>query len=190
MSETFFTSDLHLNHQKAIEFDKRDFSSVEEMNEYIIEEYNKVVGDNDTCYILGDVILGRAGGTTADLGYRLNGHKHLIIGNHDTEAKLELYRLGGIFESILWSDMLKVGKKHYYLSHYPVYLQNHTNNPVWCLHGHTHQLTPFSNIVQNFHVGFDTWRHPISIEEIALTIKNQNVPTEEDMGGVGFWNIS
>ena len=87
----FFTSDLHFNHRRIIEYTQRPFGSVEEMNEALIERFNETVGPTDTVYILGDLVLGK------DLrcAERLNGRKILLMGNHD-RVQPEAYEAIGI----------------------------------------------------------------------------------------------
>lgn len=55
---TFFTSDTHFGHANIIRFCKRPFENVEEMNEALIENWNKVVSDDDTVFHLGDFAFG------------------------------------------------------------------------------------------------------------------------------------
>ena len=55
---TFFTSDHHFGHAKIIEYCKRPFSSVEEMNQVMIDRWNEVVGPDDHVYHLGDFAFG------------------------------------------------------------------------------------------------------------------------------------
>ena len=44
----YYISDLHFYHHNLLDkMDNRGFSSVEEMNEYIIEQWNKKVRKND-----------------------------------------------------------------------------------------------------------------------------------------------
>lgn len=165
----FVTSDLHLNHPKAVSW-RPEFSSVEEMNEVIIERYNAVVSPNDEVFLLGDIVMGSAA-EAAGLVARLNGIKHLIRGNHDTDAKIKSYIENNSFESILWASTVKWSKsRNFYLSHYPVLVENHTENPTWVLHGHTHAEGPFTAAPQNVHIGIETFPQPISLEEVSTLI--------------------
>ena len=52
--KNFFTSDYHLSHTNVIKYDNRPFSSIEEMNEFIIDRQNTLVDDKDNFYFLGD----------------------------------------------------------------------------------------------------------------------------------------
>lgn len=77
----FYTSDLHLGHERIIELCYRPYSSVEEMNDALVYNWNQVVTPTDTVFVLGDVAIGRTGlGQVA----RLNGTKILVAGNHDS----------------------------------------------------------------------------------------------------------
>ena len=83
MSRVFLISDTHFFHQKVLEFEKeaRPFSSVEEMNETIVDRWNKTVTKRDTVWHLGDVCFGHV--SNLSILKRLNGTKNLILGNHD-----------------------------------------------------------------------------------------------------------
>ena len=47
----FFTSDLHLGHENCIRLCNRPFSSIEEMDETLIENWNHKVTGKDTCLL-------------------------------------------------------------------------------------------------------------------------------------------
>lgn len=53
----YFTSDLHLGHKNIIRLCNRPFSSIEEMDAVLIENWNRKVHQNDTVYILGDLMF-------------------------------------------------------------------------------------------------------------------------------------
>ena len=52
--KNYYIADTHFGHERVIEFDKRPFSSLEEMEEEMIRRWNAVVERGDTVYILGD----------------------------------------------------------------------------------------------------------------------------------------
>lgn len=54
----YLSSDTHFGHVKDFLWRPRGFSSVEEMNEGIIERWNLIVEPDDDVYLLGDVIMG------------------------------------------------------------------------------------------------------------------------------------
>lgn len=82
MGDTFLISDTHFGHSNIIQFEAaaRPFATIEEMNEALIANWNKVVGHNDTVWHLGDVLFGQKNFYLLD---RLNGRKNLVLGNHD-----------------------------------------------------------------------------------------------------------
>ena len=82
MSNVFVISDTHFFHKNILEFEKeaRPFSSVEEMNETLVDNWNRVVGHKDVVWHLGDVLFGKDNFYILD---RLNGRKNLVLGNHD-----------------------------------------------------------------------------------------------------------
>lgn len=79
---TFFTSDTHFGHARIIELSNRPFRDVQHMNEMLIKNWNSVVGPEDHVYHLGDVALGTFDESMRCVA-RLNGIKHLVMGNHD-----------------------------------------------------------------------------------------------------------
>ena len=50
---TFFTSDTHFNHANIIKFCNRPFKDVEQMNETLIANWNRVVEMDDTVFHAG-----------------------------------------------------------------------------------------------------------------------------------------
>ena len=105
----YFTSDLHLGHVRALEImPHRPWATVDEMDAGLISNYNDVVGDNDTCIFLGDVIMGRKSENVPKYLNHLRGTKILICGNHDflpselkpekLQAMEDLYLATGISE--------------------------------------------------------------------------------------------
>lgn len=97
----FVISDTHFQHENImkLEFAMRSFSSVEEMDEHMVEKWNSVVSPGDKVYHLGDVMFGSKE-TFPKLWARLNGRKRLVVGNHDNVKWLAQ---GAFFDEImLW----------------------------------------------------------------------------------------
>lgn len=82
MSKKFYISDWHYGHENCIAFDNRPFKTLDEMNESLVERWNKVVSSGDIVYVLGDMFWCKAE-TAIPVLDRLNGQKFLIQGNHD-----------------------------------------------------------------------------------------------------------
>lgn len=164
----WFTSDTHYWHKNVIKYCNRPFSSVEEMNETLISNYNNVVSQEDTVYFLGDVIFG---GTTKARAIieRLNGEKHLIIGNHDVVNRAEKWlKLG--FKTAVHS--MKLG--NFNLSHFPYagfeaderhFEHRLKDEGDWLFHGHVHQHWKQKDRMIN--VGVDIWDfYPVSLPDL------------------------
>lgn len=77
----FFTSDHHFWHTNVIKYCGRPFTSIEQMNETLIKNWNDVVGPDDEVYCLGDFSM--AFRPVEAYTHRLNGKKFLVPGNHD-----------------------------------------------------------------------------------------------------------
>lgn len=135
----YFIADTHFHHANTIRFDNRPFSSIEEMNEKMIEWWNNTVGPRDRTYILGDFCwLKPEDPEYLKLTRRLNGKKVLIKGNHDNVEKFSS-ELKNCFEDICQRKEIKLNKKHIILDHYPQMIYRHdVNESVWHFHGHTH----------------------------------------------------
>lgn len=117
----FFTSDTHFGHKNVIQYSGRPFQDVDEMNEEIVKRWNEVVKPEDVVYHLGDVCLGVKG--IGKIEYckqivpRLNGHKRLILGNHDCLTNMYRYVDAG-FEKVY--DKPIMFDNFFILSHEPL----------------------------------------------------------------------
>lgn len=78
----YYIADLHLGHANIIKLCYRPFTSVEEMNQTLIDNWNSVVTDKDEVFILGDFCF-RSQKNPVSFLKQLNGTKYLIKGNHD-----------------------------------------------------------------------------------------------------------
>ena len=76
----YFTSDLHIGHDKDFIWKARGFNSIEEHNTQILLNWNSVVTYEDTVYILGDLCMGGNEKEWNRIYKNLNGDKIFIIG--------------------------------------------------------------------------------------------------------------
>lgn len=139
-NNVFFTSDLHFGHRNILEFCKRPFNSVEEMDEALIENWNSVVKPNDFVFDLGDFAFA-PNHRWYELLARLNGKHVLILGNHDI-IRWPGDNVMGLFHRVEQQMILKIEDRWVYLNHYPFLCYGGTYRTpgaaVWQLHGHVH----------------------------------------------------
>lgn len=127
----FHISDTHFNHENIIKYCNRPFKSVEEMNEYIIEQWNRVVGVNDVVYHHGDFALGISTHDCIDILKRLNGQKVLICGNLDVRSDT-WYKNCGFNRVVRKQETIK---DKYLLTHVPRDIGNIPRGVI-NIHGH------------------------------------------------------
>ena len=167
MQNIFWTSDTHFGHSTILEYCSRPFSSVEEMDEALIENWNKTIKPNDIVYHLGDVSW-YGSNKTHYIFKRLNGKKRLIIGNHDHKKNLSPH-----FEYIVDYELLKVAGIQIAMMHYPILSWYGQYHGVLHLHGHTHNTIDNSGTTR-FDVGVDSWgMSPVSLEQIIETLPSR-----------------
>ena len=156
----YYISDLHFYHANMnTQMDQRGFASFEEMNEYMIEQWNQKVRKNDEVVILGDFSIAK-GEKTNELLQRLKGKKYLIVGNHDRFLNDKTFDRN-LFKWIEPYMELNDNKRKVILSHYPVfcyngqYRLNDQGEPkVYMLYGHVHNtydellINHFQNITR------------------------------------------
>ena len=137
VSKNFYIADTHFGHQNCIKFDERPFKSVDEMDSEIIKRWNEVVTEEDHVYILGDFMF-KSKYDISSYTKQLNGHLHLIWGNHD--RKNEHYQ--SCFETTdecrIIEDTVYGQKRQVILSHYWIPFAPYQRYGAFMLHGHTH----------------------------------------------------
>ena len=192
----FFTADTHFCHANIIRYCNRPFDSIEEMNETLTANWNRVVGPDDTVYHLGDFGMGTALGpngepqTLADIAYRLNGQIHLIVGNHDL-SPLNDSNYRSRFASLQYQVILEIGRQTIILNHYPMLCYDGAYNKkglIWQFFGHVHSgpLNPIPDppaydlprlahlFDTQYDVGVDNNGFaPVSLETIRLKMANR-----------------
>lgn len=173
----YFTADLHFNHDKEFIWKARGYSSVEEMNEDLINKICTTLNEGDELWVLGDLVMGDINNAAAVLS-RIPYSVHFLVGNHDTLRRVNLY------DSLGWINHERAiqvtdGNWDFYLSHYPTVTMNYDDvkkhHPLINLHGHTHYQNKFYNDnPYMYNVGVDSQNgYPVSIDKIKADIKEK-----------------
>jgi calcineurin-like phosphoesterase family protein len=149
MRDIWLISDTHFGHENILKFTDSNtgklvrgdlFNSVDQMDEYMIDQWNRYVKPGDIVYHLGDVFFGDKDKFLKNFK-KLHGAKRLIVGNHDDIkwiAKHELFQ-----KIMMWRMFPEHGLL---LTHVPVHdtimyegrFRNFPGTPL-NVHGHIHQ---------------------------------------------------
>ena len=174
----WFISDTHFNHDREFIWGPRGFKNCKDSNNTIIKNWNTFINPSDDIYVLGDFFLGTDIDYIKETINKLNGKIHLIIGNHDTPAKINVYKeLDKIIE-IVWTTQIEYKGRSFYLSHYPTLTADLNSNPDTCvfnLFGHTHSKDKFyEDRPYMYNVAVDAHNNsPVSIDNIYKDIMNK-----------------
>lgn len=123
----------------------------------MIDNWNKVVNDNDHVYHLGDVYFGKE---VSNFFSRLKGKKRLILGNHDNGKDQKLQNM---FQKIsMWRMFPEFGV---ILSHVPLHSSSLPEKAPINIHGHIHNRLSPDKQYRNVSVEMINYT-PIALEEI------------------------
>ena len=174
--EIWFCSDLHLGHSNMYKFTNYDgtkcrpWDNYEEAEEYMLQEFNKVLKPNDTLYILGDVAS-----KTDRASYFFNSlvpcRRILLMGNHDNKIGFKF--LSKYFNEIRGAYNLE----NYIMTHIPV-SSGSKGRFKRNLHGHTH-----SNLITIDNNGKipDPWYRNVCVERTGFKLINfSEIKTETE----------
>ena len=133
----YFIADTHFGHKNIIELCSRPYNSTEEMNNDIINRWNRKVRGNDSVYIIGDMFFRCE--NPEEILSQLNGEKHLLVGNHDGSwmTKVNTDRYFKSVNTLLETSIGNVGAS---LCHYPLVTWKHQKK-TYMIHGHIHNET-------------------------------------------------
>lgn len=135
MSNIYLISDTHFGHQGICNFLRNDgktklrpWDNYRDMDEALIENWNKIVKPFDKVYHFGDFALKKA--TNLNVAAKLNGTKFLILGNHD-DFNIKSYV--NFFDNIMGTKKFDC----FTFSHYPVHYK--CISGIGNMHGHIHE---------------------------------------------------
>jgi calcineurin-like phosphoesterase family protein len=149
--QLYFTSDTHYMHTNICRGTTRwsnadgftrDFDTLDQMNDRIVNGINSAVGQDDILFHLGDWSFGGFE-MIEQFRNRINCRNiHIILGNHDHHIERDREDIRRLFTSVNQYLELEVKGKdweqNYVLMHYPIISWNKMNDGVIHLHGHVH----------------------------------------------------
>lgn len=139
MSKVFAISDHHFGHKDILDFEglNRNFgklASVDQHDDWLVEQHNAVCTKSDVIYFLGDVCVDM---DRLDTHVKhMVGRKHLILGNHDRYDDVSMAQYKQVFETVK-----PIGRwKGWIMTHIPIHPQEIKVSRSWVrnLHGHLH----------------------------------------------------
>jgi len=131
VSKVYVIGDFHFGHKNILKY-RPQFKTIDEHDNYIIDNFNKVVKKRDTVYFMGDIFFTNEG---FELMKRFNycHKKVLVLGNHCFQhfkgSRNEAYEY---FDEIISS----VKKKGCWLTHIPI--NEEELRGAYNIHAHTH----------------------------------------------------
>ena len=155
-SRVWLTSDLHFDHKNILDLEpqrKLIWNTVPEMNQGLIDNWNKIVNKDDFVIVLGDFCFDKS-----KIEYYcnvLNGKKILVFGNHD-HGDFRLYDGSNKFAMTRAMISRIINDKRCLFTHIPVYPTELSDN---CgrydnnFHGHIHSKK--INNIRYVNVGVD-----------------------------------
>lgn len=193
----FFTSDTHYGHTNICRATTRwtdadnvtrDFESLEQMNDCIVNYINTTVGENDILFHLGDFSFGGFE-NIKEFRNKINCKNiHLVLGNHDHHIERNKENIQNLFSSVnnyVRLDVRRpsttkkgeIEKYNFVLMHYPIASWDGMNDGVMHLHGHIH-LPKHQRIGngRSLDVGVDgNGMKPLVLGEVRGLLKDQPI---------------
>jgi calcineurin-like phosphoesterase family protein len=189
MKNIWFTSDTHYSHSNIAGPSVsrwgggyRNFNSVWEMNQALIDGINKYVKEDDILYHLGDWSFGGAQNIKIFRDSIACKNIHLILGNHDqhiVDKEIEGFNPIELFSSVQDVKHLQIGKMKMFLSHYSHRIWNGSHKGVIHLYGHSHGSIP--DFGRSMDVGVDVaYRmfgeyRPFNIGDITRIMEKRDI---------------
>ncbi len=165
----YLIADTHFGDEAILRYENRPFQSVKEMDETLIRNWNSTVSPKDAVFVLGDFSAYDLKKTAA-ICQQLNGHKYLIMGNHDTASEHDYLACG--FETV--SRYPIIYEQFWMLSHEPLYINR--NMPYANIFGHIHANPMYrTDSPQSFCVCVERIGYtPIGFDAVKKRVMDEN----------------
>lgn len=158
---TWFTADTHFGYRGILAMERRPWDDIARHDEDLIHAWNSRVRPDHDVFHLGDFAMNSSAERCQSVFARLNGRKHLVVGNHDGARHLALGWASDPADlRTIFVDGVRIVLCHYGLR---------TWNGMWRgaihLYGHSHGKLPGTS--RSLDVGVDEWAYrPVSLAEI------------------------
>ena len=147
------------------------------MNEAIVERWNARVRKKEEIFFLGDFGFGKEVATTFQ---RLNGRKHLIVGNHDLKQGKAVLNAG--WDSVEQIKVFKDNGRRVVLCHYPIESWPSAHKGALHFHGHSHGSLK-RRIPGRLDVGFEPYSNgPVALENAIKDAQEMGPNVPQDGG--------
>lgn len=167
--KSFVISDTHFLHKNIIKYANRPFTSINEMDIQLINNWNSIVSNEDIIYHLGDFGIDNKT-RLEEIFNSLNGKKILIEGNHDRRSKVckfnwkEIHKL----HTISYKNQLFI------LCHYPLMSWDRQHYGSIHLYGHIHNHDPLIKLKNAYNVSVEQINYkPISLDKFIGDKENE-----------------
>lgn len=167
-SDTFFTSDTHFSQERTLEFSRRPFENVFEMDMEMISNWNKIITMNDIVYHAGDFgDISTMKNILSDLNYK---KLILVMGNYDRKVEKEINEIVSTLKNrhidVVTKATFDHKNKKYHIIHEPDEGKTHPRYPdSIVLYGHIHGRSFAKK--NGFDLATDYHRYtPISMEQV------------------------
>lgn len=137
---TWLISDPHFDHTNIIKYCNRPFQTVEEMNQLILQNWNRNVKDEDLVIFVGDMAFGRGSRKPRWWIEQLKGHMIYLKGSHDHGIRPTSEGLDSTL-FVANSVILRTDSCSYFLVHDPFNIPHWWKG--WSVHGHVHNNRPY-----------------------------------------------
>lgn len=160
MPDIWFSGDWHHGHKGIVRGESdwddksacRNFDTLKEHNETLIENINKCAKRDDILYCVGDVALGGRD-SIYELMSKLNCRTiHLCLGNHDHHIRKNAViktsvdgtevKAHSLFASVQDRISKKISSERFVLDHYSLRTWENGHNGSIMLYGHSHGSLP------------------------------------------------
>lgn len=130
----YVAADLHLGHERVLEYTDRPFASVAEMNETLVANWNRVVDPDDEVVFVGDLAVPSEPTTVRRWLRQLNGDVVFVTGDHDDGVR----RTRAVDGRQRYD--FEAGGHRFVCVHDPE--DGPADHDGWLIHGHHHDMRP------------------------------------------------